>query len=582
MPKNLNSSILSKIATNNLFMFVALLLCGCALSICLCHDFRWDFANYHYYNAFAFLHNRLNYDIAPASINTFFNPLLDLPLYFFVQYFNDNLPILFALQGIWTGLLLFMLYKISSLLFNLKSLEGFGLCILVILIAVGGQATLFQIGSSTNEIPIAFMILSGIYILLKMIKFPDKQNLWKFMTAGLIMGAALGFKQTAVVYCISAGLMLTCCFPYFKNPTRSIFVFAMGGLIGFLLINGWWMWKLWVLYDNPVFPFLNGIFQSEYFDNFNYRDERFLPTLKTLLIYPYLWYFSPYEISEAKYIDIRLTLIYTIVWGFLISGLLRRNIKEKYQNQRVETALYFYVFISFILWLSVFSILRYAVVIEVLGAIFLVLIFKFLMLKNKTLVIIYSVFLIIINFVVIRQVPNWDILRQDGKFVYVENVNFPENTLLKLYNFRTAGAIPEWAKNNQFRAIGYSHYNCRYMAGSDFVERGRFRKIRDTIVKKHNGPVVIVYNDAIGFSTNNMEEYEDMKMQCLKFQQAGKILASKDCNAGSCSTWQMLEKTLVAELGKDKYFCRPLQNNLHKSLKICVPYKLKTQILGEE
>ena len=64
-------------------------------------DVNWDFVNYHYYNAFAFLHDRLNYDIAPASVNTFFNPLLDLPLYFLIQKFNQNLDVIYAVQGLW-------------------------------------------------------------------------------------------------------------------------------------------------------------------------------------------------------------------------------------------------------------------------------------------------------------------------------------------------------------------------------------------------------------------------------------------------------------------------------------------------
>ena len=228
-----------------------------------------------------------------------------------------------------------------------------------------------------------------------------------------------------------------------------------------------------------------------------------------------------------------------------------------------------------------FAILRYAVVIEVLGAVFLVWIFKF-MLKNKAIFIICSAFLVIFNYAIISQAQNWNKLQQDDKFIYVEPVNFPENTLLKLYNFPTAGVIPEWAKNNQFRAIGYMHYNCRYMKGSDFVERGKFREIRDAIVKKHNGPVVIVYDDGIGFNANDMEEYADMRIRCIKFQQEGKIPTSYDCNAGRCNTWNMLEKDLVDELSQGSYFCRRLQNNLRTSLKICVPYKLKTQILGEK
>lgn len=584
MPKSLGKfqAVAAKLAANNLLIFILLLGCGVVLSVCLRHEFQWDFANYHYYNAFAFLHDRLNYDIVPASINTFFNPLIDLPLYFFIQWFNDTPMIIFALQGIWAGLLLFVLYKISSLFFNAKNLNGLGWIVLIMLIAVSSQATLFQIGSSTNEIPTAFMILWGLYILLKMIKFPDTQNLWKFLTAGLIMGAALGLKQTVVVYCISAGLMLICCFPYFKKPYKSIIIFALGGLAGFLVVNGWWMWKMWVLYDNPVFPFLNGVFKSEYFDGFNYRDERFLPNLKMSLIYPYLWYFSSYGISEVSYEDVRLTLVYTILWGGLIYCLWQRNIKEKYQKHHLESALYFYVFISFILWLLLFSILRYAVVIEILGAIFLVMAFKFFMQKNKIIFVICGASFVILGWIISQNVQDWQDLRENDKFVYVEPIDFPKNTLLKLYNFPTAFVVPELAKNNQFRAIGYAHYNCRYMKGSDFVERGKFREIRDEIVKKHDGPVVIVYDDGIGSNLDDMKAYEDMQMRCKKFQEAGKIPASWDCDAGRCDTWKALKSVLWYELDEDEYFCRPLKNNLRNTLKICVPQELKTQILGEE
>ncbi len=228
----------------NVAIFLILLAVGIILSVSLCNDFRWDFANYHYYNAFAFLNDRLNYDIVPASINTFFNPLIELPLYFFISHFNENLPLIFALQGVWAGLLIFVFYQICRLFFDVTQIKNYVWVVLTLVIAVSGQATFFQIGSSTNEIPMAFLILWGLYLLLKMIKFPDSQSLKKFFYAGLIMGVALGLKQTVVVYCISAGLMLICCLPYLKKPYKSIIIFALGGLIGFLLINGWWMWKM--------------------------------------------------------------------------------------------------------------------------------------------------------------------------------------------------------------------------------------------------------------------------------------------------------------------------------------------------
>ncbi len=63
----------------------------------------WDFANYHYYNPWAFLNGRVGYDIAPAGLNTYFNPLMDIPLYLMIQYFNDSPNIIYAFQGLYFG-----------------------------------------------------------------------------------------------------------------------------------------------------------------------------------------------------------------------------------------------------------------------------------------------------------------------------------------------------------------------------------------------------------------------------------------------------------------------------------------------
>lgn len=41
-------------------------------------DINWDVQNYHYYNAWAHLHDRYSIDLAPAGMQSFFNPLFDL------------------------------------------------------------------------------------------------------------------------------------------------------------------------------------------------------------------------------------------------------------------------------------------------------------------------------------------------------------------------------------------------------------------------------------------------------------------------------------------------------------------------
>lgn len=49
-------------------------------------DGNWDLRNYHWYNAMAFLEGReLVQDVAPAQVATFYNPTLDIPVYWLAQ-----------------------------------------------------------------------------------------------------------------------------------------------------------------------------------------------------------------------------------------------------------------------------------------------------------------------------------------------------------------------------------------------------------------------------------------------------------------------------------------------------------------
>ena len=159
---------------SNLVSFCVLMFAGIFLSVLLKNEVVWDLANYHYYNAYAFLHDRTQLDTVPGEIQTFFNPIMDLPLYFYIKYFNDSPTTLYALQGLWCGLFLFVLYKICLLFFAEKN--KYFLSFLVLTLTVTAQATFCQIGSSSNEVSVAFFILWGFYLLLKMIKAPNKQS----------------------------------------------------------------------------------------------------------------------------------------------------------------------------------------------------------------------------------------------------------------------------------------------------------------------------------------------------------------------------------------------------------------------
>jgi hypothetical protein len=49
-------------------------------------DANWDLRNYHFYVPFAFLHGRMDLDVAVAHVATYYNPMLHLPFYWAVVH----------------------------------------------------------------------------------------------------------------------------------------------------------------------------------------------------------------------------------------------------------------------------------------------------------------------------------------------------------------------------------------------------------------------------------------------------------------------------------------------------------------
>ena len=228
-----------------------------------------------------------------------------------------------------------------------------------------------------------------------------------------------------------------------------------------------------------------------------------------------------------------------------------------------------------------FSILRYTVILEVLFIIWFAKM-VFWLLERKSLVlpsVFISFFVVLLSVCVFENgVPQ---KKAQQKFLDIEPIILPKNTLLKLYGFPTALVVPEFSKHAHLRAVNYVPYNCDYQKGSDFVERGAFRKMRDEIEKDHKGPIAVVYVNFSLFQRTDVRKLHQKRLECEKRQKDGKSQKDLKCSLGLCETWNDFEDALIEELG-DKYFCRPLKNNMDNRLHICVPKELKTQILGEE
>ncbi len=552
----------NKIFSKNNSIFFACLVFSFGVSFFLRQECFWDFTNYHYYNAFAFLNDRLNYDIVLGSINSFFNPLLDLPLYWMIQNINDFPRLIYGIQGLYFGICLFFFIKICDLFWNINHHGGIFATIVAVVLAITGEAVGIQIGTSTNEIQVTAIFMPALYFLFKILIKTKLQKSWKFLAVGVGMGIALGLKQTVIIYCLSSGLTSIILYKRLKHPFKYISLFAFGGVLGYLISNGWQMWHYWQDYQNPFFPFANAIFKSEWFDPINYRDTKFLPTLQNFWYFPLTMINSVNVISEKFYEDIRLPFIYIELWVVAIS-LCLKNVRRFFSIHNKWQVYFVFMGTSFFSWMFLFSNLRYAIILEMLSGVFIsalfISLFFQLFSKNRgfrhfceTAVLFWCVLCLCACFVYMP-IYQFSPRTTSAKFLYVEPLKFPENSMIKLYNFPSALYIAEWSKYNKIKGVGFSHYyEDSPIAGIDFVERGNFKRKRDAVVQAYKGPTILIYHPH-------------------------KILMSKP----RVKPLEKLQETVDKEIKEKNLYCRPIKKNFYNDAIICVPQNLKTQILGD-
>ncbi|SAK88422.1 hypothetical protein AWB76_06329 [Caballeronia temeraria] len=464
------------------------LLVGGILSLKLGKDVNWDLLNYHLYNGWALLHRPWGVDLYPAQLQTFFNPVLDA-IFFVIQHrLPDGITVF--LLGLPVGATAYILWRIFPLLIADESAGAQAMIVKLvgIVLSVTGAAAIAQAGTTTNEWPVLVLVLGGLWALLSAYRSNRKTHAL-YAIAGLLFGGAVGLKLTAATQVVALTIALPWLLRNREGVIRALVCYVIGGIIGFALTDGFWMWMLYKNFHNPLFPFFNSLFNSPLLDNRSMIDNRFLPkSFFDAFIFPLVCAIYKNRLhNEGLMRDPRLLIGSTIALAWIALGV--RKIWRpgaSTDEARIRFFLATSFLLMYVLWVSIFGIYRYAILLEVLAVSMAYVLIVSQLKQGKRaegLMAAIAVLCAIGLLTMPPQLARADVI--DGPYFSSNLPKLPKDSLLlTLTPEPVAYLVPQFADHPRVVA---PHSN---LTGPDFNRE--LQRAMASAVDSHNGPVFAV------------------------------------------------------------------------------------------
>jgi hypothetical protein len=194
-----------------------------------------------------------------------------------------------------------------------------------------------EAGTTFLDSTLSIAVLGAIYAVIVAMRSPDPARAQRCVAvAGILMGAACGLKLTNVPLAIGlAGAVAACVFARRLSPA-AVLALTIGGAAGFALTGGWWAWRMWTMFGNPVFPIFNQMFRSPFAPASPLADRRY-----------------PIGLSAAILVA--------------IGCIVRRDDRDGRSSAALLVATF--ALATYLMWLFAFAILRYLVTIELLSGV---------------------------------------------------------------------------------------------------------------------------------------------------------------------------------------------------------------------
>jgi hypothetical protein len=490
---------LARIFARPALLLVTCLGAAAMVSWALGQDINWDLKNYHLYNPYALLEGRLTTDFVPASLQGFFNPLGDIPYYILSTKLLVRLPrVLAALQGLYYGALVYLVFRLNRRAFDGQAAFPATTAIIAALIGVSASGVVSEIGTTFNDIQGALFVLWGAYLLMPRSE-ADAIGAHRALWAGIAFGVAIGIKLTSGYYIVAA-LVAVLASGALATSMRTIARTCLtAGAVALVLSGGWCLW-VYHQTGNPVFPVYNELFRSDWYPPLDYMRYSIKPKpFATSLLYPFAWArMNSGVIAEVGFRDARLAaaLIAGVVilmlplLALLTRGAIRRVIVAV-PLTRPMRFLFAFALAAYVVWLTLFAVLRYAIVPEALTGTVTVLGIQVLaasvLRPFRAFAVVVLAAAVGIGLQTATVYPTWGRAPYGQRTFTLGLPQLPANSLVVIAGVPLSFVIP-FLRPKNFVAVGISHHTAEARGYRLFAETKKR-------IMSHSGPAFVVANN---------------------------------------------------------------------------------------
>ncbi len=452
---------------------VASLVAAGIASIALRQDSSWDLMNYHYYNAWAFVHARYGIDWAPAQLQSFYSPFLDLPFYAMVASDLPPRMIAFAL-AIPTGIAWYCFARIVTCLFApLDVAVRRPAIVAALFLGVTAPMAVSLIGTTMNDWYVAALVLVAVWVLVR----APAPSVRAAAVAGFLVGVAAGLKLTGSIYAVGlAATLFLAGDGGWRARWRRGAAAGIAVALAFTLTAGPWMLLQSERYGNPVFPYYNHVFHSPWADPVSFSATRFGPrTWFEWVGFPLamLWKLEGY-VAEPEFRDARPALLYVLA----IAAIVWRRPSRIVIDPRWRILAIFF-FVSLVAWALLYRIFRYLVPLELLGAAFIVLLVVRWVPPRRVVWVLAGLCIVA---VVTSKYPTWWRQRFEDRFLTVQMPPVEANALVLLVAPEPMSyVLPAFPSDARFVGL-VSNFN-------DPWRRNRLQATIAAAIREHRGPL---------------------------------------------------------------------------------------------